>query len=118
MVTRIHKSSRAPVHIEEHTQPAARWYVVSDTDENYLCTFELDAYLVDFENESYPHALYVVLIPCAPDWPNFLYAPNGLDGVPYEVVITQALAAYRAAHPGLVPPPALQEASEIDAEGR
>lgn len=119
MTTRIRESSRTPLRIEEHTQPTARWYVISDADESELCTFEMDAHVVEFENDSYPDVLYVVLFPCERGLPIFLYAPeDGLVGVPYEVAITQALAAYRAAHPGIVPLPALEEASDPDAEGR
>lgn len=119
MISRRPEPSRTPLAIEEHMQPAARWYVVSDVDDDDQCTFEMDAYLVEFENGSHPDVLYVVLFHTSRGLPNFLYAPeDGLVGLSDEVVITQALAAYRAVHPGLIPPHALHAASDPDAEGR
>jgi len=113
------RTRRPPLRIEEHTQPAGRWYVVSDADDDDRCTFEMDAYLAEFENGSYPDVLFVVLFHTTRGLPNFLYAPeDGLVGLSDEVAITQALAAYRAAHPGLIPPPTLQDASEVEPDGR
>lgn len=113
------RTRRPPLRIEEHTQPVGRFYVVSDADDDDLCTFEMDAYLAEFENESHPDVLYVVLFHTTRGLPNFLYAPeDGLVGLSDEVAITQALAAYRTAHPGLIPPSALQAASDPDPEGR
>jgi hypothetical protein len=119
MITLRNEPSRIPLTIEEHSRPTARWYVISDVDRNERCTFEMDAHVVEFENESYPDVLYVVLFHTARGLPNFLYAPeDGLMGLSDEVAITHALAAYRAAHPGLIPLPALQEASDSEPEGR
>lgn len=119
MVTPPIKPRRTPLTFEEHTPAVARLYVVSDADDDDRCTFEMDAYLVEFENGSYPDVLYVVLVHTLRGQPNFLYAPEGgLVGLSDEVAITQALAAYCAAHPGLIPLPALQEASKPDPDGR
>lgn len=119
MVTPHIKPSRTPLTFEEHTPAVARWYVVGDTDDDDRCTFEMDAYLVEFEKGSYPDVLYVVLFHTSRGLPNFLYAPeDGLVGLSDEVAITQALAAYRAAHPGLIPLPALQGVPEPDPDGR
>jgi hypothetical protein len=115
----LNKPHRAALTIEEHKQPTARWYVVSGPNQDAECTFEVDAHLIDFENWAYPDALFVVLIPCSHGWPTFLYTPGeGLEGRPYEVVITMALAAYRAAHPGLIPLAALQEVAEAEPDRR
>jgi hypothetical protein len=106
---------RTPFRIEAHSQPTARWYVISDANEHGECTFEMDAYLAEFENESHPDVLYVVLFHTRRGMPTFLYAPeDGLVGLSDEAVIMQALAAYRAAHPGRIP--ALEGAPELEPE--
>ena len=88
---------------------------MSDTNQDGECTFEVDAHLIDSEKWAYPDALFVVLIPGNAAWPAFLYAPDeGLCGQPYEVAITMALAAYRVAHPGLIPLAALLVATKPD----
>lgn len=113
------RMKRTPLRIEEHAQPTARWYVVTDANEKDLCTFEMDAYLTEFENSSHPDVLFVVLFSGQRGQPHFVYAPDGgLVGVPYEAAIAQALAAYRSAHPDLVPEYVVKEAFKVVPDGR
>lgn len=116
MASRTLKSSRTTLYIARSpAAPLAHYYHVEDEP----ASFELDAFLLDFDLGRQPDALFVVLLPLEAEWPSFVYAPpKGLLGVPYEVAVTMALAAYRSTHPGLVPPPSLHQVSPTDgAEG-
>jgi hypothetical protein len=88
-------------------------------DENRLCSFELDAYVIGFDEPVCPDALdimFIVLIASGVDQPHFLYAPNDLPGriLSDVAAIKLALVAYRAAHPGVIP--ALENAPELELE--
>jgi hypothetical protein len=109
-----------PITIEAHLEPTARWYLVSDMDEDHLCSFELDAYVIGFDEPVCPDGLdimFIVLIASGIEQPHFLYAPNDLPGriLTDVAAIKLALEAYRAAHPGVIP--ALDNAPELEPEG-
>lgn len=114
MPTPYNNPSRTPFRIEEHSQPIVSWYVVDDMDANNLSTFEIDAYVIAWDDDDgLPAVISFIVLFDTNGSPPFIYA-RGAYPEPVELAIRCALAAYREAHPGLVP--GLEGAPELEPE--
>lgn len=114
MPTPHNNASCTPFRIEEHSQPIVRWYVVDDMNANGLCTFEIDAYVIAWDDrDGLPPVISFIVLFTDFEAPPFVYAPSAFPE-PVELAIRRALAAFRGAYPGHIP--ALEGAPELEPE--